>query len=106
MLLGSWFGDWALGEDNLLRAITAAPDYGLAAIWVRQANWRWDPLAWGGTLGDAQLKTANESLRYLDANRGTTRTLAILGDPTLRLHPLPPPRSLRLLTAPCPRGCC
>ncbi len=95
MLLGSWFGDWAVGEDNLLRAITASRDHGLAAIWVRNAGWRFDPMAFGGTLGDGQLLTANETVRYLDPNHGTTRTLTILGDPTLRLHVVPPVRSLK-----------
>jgi hypothetical protein len=95
MLLGSWFGDWAVGEDNLLRAITASKDYGLASMWVRTAEWRFDPLAWGGTLGDGQLLTANESLRFRDTNRGTTRTLTILGDPTLRAHVVPPVRGLK-----------
>jgi hypothetical protein len=95
MLLGSWFGDWAVGEDNLLRAVIASRDHGLAAFWVRNAQWRFDPLALGGTLGDAQLTTANELLRRPDHNLGTTRTLTILGDPTLRLHVVEPVRGLR-----------
>ncbi|MGE3311802.1 MAG: hypothetical protein AB7O66_17690 [Limisphaerales bacterium] len=95
MLLGSWFGDWAAGEDNLLRSITASRDHGLAAMWVRTANWRFDPMALGGTLGDAQLLTANETVRYLDPNNGTTRTLTVLGDPTLRLDVVPPARGLK-----------
>ena len=95
MLLGSWFGDWAAGEDNLLRGIIASRDHGLAAIWVRYTEWLLDPLARGGTLGDAQRLTANESIRTQDPNRGTTRTLTIHGDPTLRLHAVPPPRRVR-----------
>lgn len=95
MLLGSWFGDWAVGEDNLLRAITASQDYGLAAIWVRNADWRLDPMALGGTLADSQLLTANETVHYQDPNHGTTRTLTILGDPTLRAHVLPSVRGLK-----------
>lgn len=95
MLLGSWFGDWAVGEDNLLRAITASRDYGLASMWIRNAEWRFDSLAWGGTLGDGQLLTANESVRFRDPNRGTTRTLTILGDPTLRAHVVSPVRGLK-----------
>lgn len=95
MLLGSWFGDWAVGENNLLRGILGAKDYGLASFWVRHTEWRFDALARGGTLGDAQLETANEVVQWLNPNRGTTRTLTILGDPTLRLHPVPPPASLR-----------
>lgn len=95
MLLGSWFGDWAVGEDNLLRAITASRDYGLASVWVRNAEWRFEAMALGGTLGDSQLLTANESVRYRDPNRGTTRTLTLFGDPTLRLHVVPPVKGLR-----------
>ncbi|MBX3745145.1 MAG: hypothetical protein KF833_07525 [Verrucomicrobiae bacterium] len=95
MLMGSWFGDWAAGENNLLRAIIASRDHGLATFWVRYAEWRFDPLARGGTLGDAQLETANRHLVYRDPNRGTTRTLTILGDPTLRLHVTAPPGRVR-----------
>ncbi|MCC7374892.1 MAG: hypothetical protein IT581_09560 [Verrucomicrobiales bacterium] len=95
MLMGSWFGDWSVGENNLLRAITASTDYGLAAMWVRFTEWHLDVMARGGTLADAQVYTANEVIRYNDPNRGTTRTLAILGDPTLRLFNLPRPKNLR-----------
>ncbi|MBL9137423.1 MAG: hypothetical protein JNK85_16240 [Verrucomicrobiales bacterium] len=95
MLMGSWFGDWSVGENNLLRAITASTDYGLAAVWVRFTEWHLDVMARGGTLADAQVYTANDVIRYNDPNRGTTRTLAILGDPTLRLFSLPRPKNLR-----------
>lgn len=52
-------------------------------------------MARGGTLADAQVYTANEVIRFNDPNRGTTRTLAILGDPTLRLFNLSRPKNLR-----------
>lgn len=95
MLLGSWFGDWAVGENNLLRGVLASKDYGLAAFWVRYTEWRFDSLSWGGTLADAQWETANEVIQWQNPNRGTTRTLTILGDPTLRLLPTPAPTNLR-----------
>jgi hypothetical protein len=95
MLMGSWFGDWSVGENNLLRAITASTDYGLAAMWVRFTEWHLDVMSRGGTLADAQVYTANDVIRYNDPNRGTTRTLAILGDPTLRLYNLARPKNLR-----------
>lgn len=94
MLLGSWFGDWAVGENNLLRSILGSKDFGLAAFWVRFTEWHFDSLSWGGALADAQLATANEVLQAENPNRGTTRTLTILGDPTLRLHPIAPPQNL------------
>lgn len=95
MLLGSWFGDWAAGENNLLRAVIASKDYGLASFWVRMTEWRFDSMALGGTLGDAQLDTANRVIIYNSPATGTTRTLTILGDPALRMHVTPPPRTLR-----------
>lgn len=95
MLMGSWFGDWALGENNILRAITASEDHGLAVVWQRWTPWRFDPMAHGHTLADAQLLTANEVQRYRNPNLGTTRTLTILGDPTLRMPPVLPPRAVR-----------
>lgn len=95
MLLGSWFGDWALGKNNLLRTLAASRNYCLATMWVRSTEWHFDPMAFGGTLGDGQLLTANECVAPDATSRGTTRTLSILGDPTLRLHPAAPPKSVR-----------
>ncbi len=95
MFLGSWFGDWAAGDNNLLRAILASRDHGLATFWERGTEWRFDPLAWGGTLAEAQVLTANRVILHNSPTYGTTRTLTILGDPTLRLPAPAPPRNLR-----------
>lgn len=83
------------GENNLLRAVLGAKDYGLAAFWVRYTEWRFDSLSWGGSLADAQWETANEVIQWQNPNRGTTRTLTVLGDPTLRLMPTQAPTNLR-----------
>ncbi|MFN0069475.1 MAG: hypothetical protein ACKVYV_17795 [Limisphaerales bacterium] len=94
VLLGSWFGDYNLGEDNVLRAMLATRDHGLATVWTRFTLYQFDVLALGGTLGDAMLRTANDSIRHNDHNTGTTRTCVLLGDPTLRWSHLAPPARL------------
>jgi hypothetical protein len=94
ILIGSWFGDYQLGEDNVLRSFLATRDHGLAAVWTRFMIWRFDELALGGTLGDAVLRTANESIVPDDHNLGTSRTAALLGDPTLRWPQPAAPRGL------------
>lgn len=94
VLLGSWFGDYNLGTDNVLRSLLATRDHGLATVWTRFTLYHFDALALGGTLGDAILFTANESIRFNDHNTGTTRTCVLLGDPTLRWSDLAPPARL------------
>lgn len=94
VLLGSWFGDYNLGTDNVLRSMLATRDHGLATVWTRFTLYHFDALALGGTLGDAILATANESIRFNDHNTGTTRTCVLLGDPTLRWSDLAPPARL------------
>jgi len=96
MLSGSWFGDWNV-KGCLLKAVLAPVDSGLASCWMRGYLWRWDPLAVGGTLGDALMATANDTDQH-PMRFGAPRTLVILGDPTLRPNVIPPPTDAHLLT--------
>jgi hypothetical protein len=89
MVGGSYFADWNYGPDSFMRALLATPQYGLAAVWERYGTWRFDTLGLGETLGDGLVKTAN------DARQGRScRTTFLLGDPTLHLNVIAPPRSL------------
>ncbi len=100
-LMGSYFGDWDT-TDNLLRASLASPGLGLAAAWTGRPHWFLHPMATGGTIGEATLLTQNNRQTY----RAPVNTLpgfvhiALMGDPTLRLHPLRPPTGLRGETRP------
>jgi hypothetical protein len=79
VLLGSYLGDWNM-VDNFLRATLAMPTYSLAAMWTRGDEWRFERTGLGEPLGAHPLAYAEPP-----------RELTILGDPTLRVHLLPPP---------------
>jgi hypothetical protein len=87
LLEGSWFGDWNLNTNNFLRAVLGTANYGLASMWAHAGRWRLETLAVGDTLGDGLLRTANDTNSFPN---GGGRSLAIMGDPTLRLHATAP----------------
>lgn len=94
MLYGSWLGDWD-HEDNFLRA-PLANDYGLAAMWSGRPHWFMHPLGLGETLGHVtRLAQNNKGLYQTQINTAENRVhIALMGDPTLRLHPVVPPGTL------------
>lgn len=83
LLKGSYFGDWNNYQDDLLRALLALPDSGLAACWTYDTLWRFEALGVGGTLGEGLVRTARGG--------ASTRTTFLLGDPTLRAFVTAPP---------------
>lgn len=83
LLKGSYFGDWNQTPDNLLRGCLATRNYGLAAVWTRDSIWHFESLAAGDTLGSGLVRTARGA--------ASTRTTALLGDPTLRARITAPP---------------
>lgn len=87
LLKGSYFGDWNLGPNNFMRAVLAVPDGGLASLWFRDTVWRTEALAAGEPLGTALLRSAQGS--------ASTRTTYLLGDPTLRMAVVKPPRDVK-----------
>lgn len=82
-LKGSYFGDWNLADNGLLRALLATPNYGLAACWTMNTIWHFENLGVGEPLGDGLVRTARSI--------ASTRTTFILGDPTLRAQVTAPP---------------
>jgi hypothetical protein len=91
MLLASFMGDWNLTTNNYLRALIATPNYGLASMWTRHALWRIDAMGTGEHLGACELRMTNDPK---DSFYDRSRELAIMGDPTLRLHILTPPANV------------
>jgi hypothetical protein len=83
LLKGSYFGDWNQTPDNLLRACLATRNYGFAAVWTRDSLWHFESLAAGDTLGSGLVRTAQGA--------ASTRTTALIGDPTLRARITAPP---------------
>jgi hypothetical protein len=90
LLKGSYFGDWNL-TNNFLRSILAPTNYGLAAVWTRDTQWRFDQMALGRTLGECLLRTINDSSQEFAILH---TYLALMGDPTLRQHSVAPPRNV------------
>ena len=101
---GSYFGDWNLIANNWLKALLATPHSGLAALYYYPNKWRLEKLGLGAPLA-VGMQEFNDPTKYKDhsvlPNGGIVssyspdlappRMLSILGDPTLRIHVLPPP---------------
>jgi hypothetical protein len=95
LLFGSWNGDWD-HEDDFLRAILATKDYGLAAAWSGRPHWFVHPMGLGETIGYCARLTQNNTGLYQNQINTAANYIhiALMGDPTLRLHPVAPPGSL------------
>ncbi len=94
LLFGSWLGDWD-HEDNFLRA-PLATDHGLVSVWSGRPHWFIHPMALGETMGYVtRLTQNNNGLYQTQINSAQHRThIALMGDPTLRLHPVVPATSV------------
>ena len=101
LLFGSWLGDWD-SEDNLQRAVLALPSYGLACAWSGRPHWFLQHMALGETIGFGARLTQNNTPGGLYQNQVNSCAgqihIALMGDPTLRLHTLAPPTNLQLAT--------
>lgn len=94
LLFGSYFGDWN-SRDNLLRAPLAAESHGLVAVWAGRPHWQLHPLGLGETVGYcARLTQNNRGLYPPTGGFAAGVHVALLGDPTVRLHVVAPPSAL------------
>src|SRR5439155_1309263 len=100
-LFGSWLGDWD-HEDNIMRGVLATPTYGLACAWSGRPHWFAHPMGLGETIGYTARLTQNNSGLYQNQNNPSANYIhvALMGDPTLRLHPVTPPGTLGGTTPP------
>jgi hypothetical protein len=97
MLFGSWMAEWSK-QDNLMRSALAAPDYGLTAVWSGRPHWYFHHMGIGREIGaSARLTQNNNGLMYRNQVQRQTRGvhIALMGDPTLRLTAVAPPRDLQ-----------
>ena len=94
LLFGSWLGDWD-SEDNILRA-PLATRHGLVSVWSGRPHWFIHPLGLGETIGfTARLAMNNAGDYQTQINSSQNRIhIALMGDPTLRLHPVAPVSNL------------
>jgi hypothetical protein len=98
LFFGSYIVDWTR-PDNLLRAALAPAEYGLASAWAGRPFLYFHAMGLGETLGYGLRISENGSGTLYDTPvkvrpSGNTYVgavyLALLGDPTLRLDPIPP----------------
>ncbi len=94
LLFGSWLGDWD-SEDNFLRS-PLATDHGLVAAWSGRPHWFMHSLGQGESIGQiARLAQNNTDHYQTQINSSANRIhIALMGDPTLRLHPVVPVSNL------------
>jgi hypothetical protein len=101
LLFGSWLGDWD-SEDNIMRGVLALPNNGLTCAWSGRPHWYLHPMALGMPIGYCARLTQNNGPggRYqnqLNSGAGQIH-IALMGDPTLRMHVVAPPSDLAATT--------
>ena len=102
MFVGSYFGDWD-NESNFLRAPLGSTSSALAVAWAGRPHWFFHHMGLGQTIGySTRLSQNNRSGgSYSPQNYSTRGThVALLGDPTLRMHPVIPPSGLKGTVSP------
>ena len=96
MLFGSYFGDWD-SQNNFLRACIAAEGYTLTNCWAGRPNWHFHHMALGETVGyGARLSQNNGFGDYTSNSSARGVHMGLMGDPTLRLHPVRPATNLAI----------
>ncbi|MEL6923104.1 MAG: T9SS type A sorting domain-containing protein [Bacteroidota bacterium] len=91
MLFGSQFGDWD-NDNNFLKAPLAS-GLTLSNVWAGNPPWQFHDMATGDYLGGSVLRTQN-------SDNGGYRSgpqlvhVALMGDPSLRMHPVAVPTEL------------
>lgn len=95
-LFGSYFGDWN-HPNNLLRA-PLCTSTGLISFWGCRPSWYFHPMGMGQTTGYCTLVSENGGEPYSGTSnyKNTKRSdhMALMGDPTLRFHVVPPVQGL------------
>jgi len=93
MFFGSWFGDWDQ-TDNFLRSAIASRSYVLTSCWAGRPHWQYHPMGMGETTGYCAKLTQNNNGLYVTGSSPRGIHIALMGDPTLRLHAVTPPSGL------------
>ncbi len=102
MVLGSWFGDWD-HTDDFMRAVLATPTCGLTCCWSGMPHWFCQHMALGQTIGWSTRCTQNNGTNGLYKTEINAHArmvhIALMGDPTLRMHPVISPSNLSWSTS-------
>lgn len=93
MTFGSYFGDWD-SQNNFLRGALGCGDI-LTNAWSGRPIWQLYDMALGWHIGYSAKATQNASGFIFGQGFGATSThIALMGDPTLRLHAMKRPTDL------------
>lgn len=94
-LFGSYFGDWDI-QNNFLRAALGSGTI-LVNAWAGRPNWALHPMGLGRTIGYCAKLTQNNTGFSYDPGFGNRSIhVALMGDPTLRMHIIAPPKDFTL----------
>lgn len=103
-LFGSYFGDWD-NQNNLLRAPLCTSSYTLTCAWSGRPWWNFHHMALGETIGFSTRVSQNNSgslyTGHLNGFRDKDERgvfMALMGDPTLRMHPVAPVTNLTFMS--------
>lgn len=94
-LFGSYFGDWDT-NNNFLRAALGSGTV-LTNAWAGRPHWTVHPMGMGYTIGYCAKLTQNNSGSSYSQGFGSRNIhVALMGDPTLRMHIIAPPATLSI----------
>jgi hypothetical protein len=96
MLFGSYFGDWNTGANFLRAPLTTS--YGLSCAWSGRPYWNFFPMGLGEPIGYCAQLTQNNTGDYVYDYAANWVHIALMGDPTLLMHPYVPPIGLSVTT--------
>lgn len=88
LLFGSYFGDWDV-TDNFLRA-PLANGYTLTNAWSGRPYWHFHHMVLGENIGYSARLTQNNQSTYMSNICPHWVHIALMGDPTLRMHTVQP----------------
>lgn len=86
--IGSYFGDWDSPANNFMRSALCNRGPILTTCWSGRPFWYFHHMGMGEPIGYAAKLTMNNSDVYQVGSRPRQVHIALLGDPTLRLHPI------------------
>lgn len=94
--LGSFYGDWDV-ESAFLRSALGGNGALLTTVYSGQPQWIFHPMALGETIGYSARITQDNGTNgvYAPHNNGAGEVhVALIGDPSLRAHPIPQVKNL------------
>ncbi|MHC1765364.1 MAG: Ig-like domain repeat protein [Verrucomicrobiia bacterium] len=93
MFFGSYFGDWD-SNNNFLRAAIATPTFTLTSAWAGRPGWHFHHMALGETIGFSTRLAQKNFILYAANYYPRYVHVALMGDPTLRMHVVGPPAAV------------